>query len=138
MLTANAVIRKAKQKQYEGLGLVYRKFSTSTPWRILSIRDASAAAKTRNYAQEGILILLAPDHLRLDSKVHTICGAEVNEEIFGGTTHILFAHGPKAKRICYSTSHAETLAAICRLETSTLVSVRLAEILRSDQKPTLQ
>eukprot|EP00435_Cladocopium_sp_Y103_P061866 s1483_g23.t1 len=138
LLTANAVIRKAKQKQYEGLGLVYRRFSPSTPWRILSIHDAPAAAKTRNYAQEGILILLSQDQRRLDPKVHTVCGTDVNEEIFVGTAHISYAHGSKAKRICYSTSHAETLAAISGLEASTLVSVRLAEILMKDRKPTLQ
>ena len=135
---ANSVIRKAKQKQYYGMSLTYRRFSTSTPWRLLAIHDASAAAKGRNYAQEGVIILLAPDHLRLDRKIHTLCGTDVNEEIFGGPAHILYAHGAKAKRICYSTSHAETLAAISGLETSTLVSLRLAEILMKDRKPTLQ
>ena len=138
LLMANSVIRKAKQKQYHGLGLTYRRFSTSTPWRLLVIHDASAAAKGRNYAQEGVIILLAPDHLRLDQKIHTLCGTDVNEEIFGGPAHILYAHGAKAKRICYSTSHAETLAAISGLETSTLVSLRLAEIMMKDRKPTLQ
>ena len=138
LLMANSVIRKAKQKQYYGMGLTYRRFSTSTPWRLLAIHDASAAAKGRNYAQEGVIILLAPDHLRLDRKIHTLCGTDVNEEIFGGPAHILYAHGAKAKRICYSTSHAETLAAISGLETSTLVSLRLAEILMKDRKPTLQ
>ena len=138
MLNANALIKKAKQKQYNGLGLVYRHFPTTLPWRLLAIHDASAAARGRNYAQEGVIILLAPDHLQLDRRVHTISGDEVNEELFGGVAHILFAHGSKAKRICYSTSHAETLAAISGLETSTLVSLRMAEILMTERKPTLQ
>ena len=85
-----------------GMGLTYRRFSTSTHWRLLAIHDASAAAKGRNYAQEGVIILLAPDHLRLDWKIHTDCGTDVNEEIFGGPAHILYAHGAKAKRICYN------------------------------------
>ena len=90
LLTANALIKKAKQKQHHGLGLVYRHFPTSTlPWRLLAIHDASAAAKGRNYAQEGVIILLAPDHLLLDRRVHTISGTEVNEELFGGTAHIV-------------------------------------------------
>ena len=55
-----------------------------------------------------------------------------------GTGHILSAHGAKAKRISYSTSHAETLAAIAGLETSSLVSLRLAELLLPEKKPSLQ
>ena len=139
MLMANSVIRKAKQKQYYGMGLTYKRFSTSTPWRLLTIHDASAAAKGRNYAQEGVIILLAPDHLRLDQKIHTLCGTDVNEEVFGGPAHIsVCAWCQRPRRICYSTSHAETLAAISGLETSTLVSLRLAEILMKERKPTLQ
>ena len=44
----------------------------------------------------------------------------------------------KAKRVSYSTSHSETLAAISGLETVTLVSLRLAELLMPEKKPTLQ
>ena len=69
--------------------------------------------------------------------IHTISGLEVSEENFGGIGHILYAHGGKSKRISYSTSHAETRAAMAGLETSTLVSLRLAELLLPDKKPTL-
>ena len=49
----------------------------------------------------------------------------------------MFAHGAKARRISYSTSHSETLAAISGLETASLVALRLAELLVPTEKPTL-
>ena len=50
-----------------------------------------------------------------------------------------FSHmAQRAKRVSYSTSHSETLAAISGLETATLVSLRLAELLMPEKKPTLQ
>ena len=56
----------------------------------------------------------------------------------GGKCHILWAHGAKAKRVSYSTSHAETLSAVSGMETSTLVAVRLAELLYTPKPPTIQ
>ena len=135
---ANAVVKKAKLKQYENVGLIFRSFPRDVPWKLLCVHDASAASKGRTYAQEGVLVLLAPDHMNFDAKIHTINGENVAEEIFGGTAHILFSHGSKAKRVSYSTSHSETLAAISGLETATLVSLRLAELLMPEKKPTLQ
>lgn len=52
--------------------------------------------------------------------------------------HVLLAHGAKAKRVSYSTSHAETLSMVGGLETSALVMVRLAELLHPEPSPTLQ
>ena len=54
-----------------------------------------------------------------------------------GTAHLLHAQSTKAKRISYSTSHGETLAAITGLESSTMVSTRLAEVTYGSVKPTL-
>jgi len=68
--------------------------------------------------------------MSFDAKIHTINGENVAEEIFGGTAYILFSHGSKAKRVSYSTSHSETLAAISGLEAATL--------LMPEKKPTLQ
>ena len=137
-LQASAVVRKAKLKQYENLGLIFKKFPEDVPGKLLCIHDASAASNGRTYAQEGVLILLAPDNMKFDPKVHTINGENVEEQIFGGTAHILFSHGSKAKRVSYPTSHSETLAAVSGLETATLVSLRLAELLMPEKKPTLQ
>eukprot|EP00435_Cladocopium_sp_Y103_P007263 s3374_g2.t1 len=135
---ANAVVKKAKLKQYDNLGIVYRHFPTSTPWRLVAVHDASAASKDKIYSQEGIIIMLMQDHLNFDKKVHTINGLDVNKAHFGGEAHILFAHGGKSKRVSYSTSHSETLAAMSGLETSSMVSLRLAELLSPIRKPTLQ
>ena len=52
--------------------------------------------------------------------------------------HILYVQGSRSKPISYSTSHAETVAAISGLEISSLVSIRLCEILAKIKKPSLQ
>ena len=52
--------------------------------------------------------------------------------------HLLFAHGGKAKRVSYSTSHAETLSAIGGLEAGSMVSVRLTELWIPVVNPSLQ
>ena len=135
---ANSVVKKAKMSQYDEIGIVYRYIPTSSPWRLVAVHDASAASKDKIYSQEGIFILLMEDHLNFDKKVHTINGLNVKESHFGGDAHILFAHGGKAKRVSYSTSHSETLAAMSGLETASLVSLRLAELLSPVRKPTLQ
>ena len=135
---ANAIVKKAKMAQYRGVGIVYKHFPTTSPWRLVAVHDASSASKGKAYSQEGIMILLMQDNLNFNSQVHSITGLEVSEEHFGGAAHILFAHGAKAKRISYSTSHSETLAAISGLETASLVALRLAELLVPTEKPTLQ
>ena len=138
MHLANAIVKKAKMVQYKGLGITFKHFPTSVPWRLVAVHDASSASKGRAYSQEGIMILLMKDHLNLDPRVHSITGLEVSEEKFGGEAHILFAHGARAKRISYSTSHSETLAAISGLETASLVALRMAELLSPIKKPSLQ
>ena len=136
--TANAIVKKAKTKQYQDVGIIFRQFPANTSWRLAVVHDASSASKGRAYSQEGVMVLLMPDYLDLNKKIHTINGNEVSEKNFSGHARILFAHGGKSKRISYSTSHAETLAAMSGLEISTLVSLRLAELLLPDRKPTLQ
>jgi hypothetical protein len=84
------------------------------------------------------MILLMRDNLKFDKRIHSITGLEVSEHQFGGEAHILFAHGARAKRISYSTSHSETLAAISGLETASLVALRLAELPSPTRKPSLQ
>ena len=49
-----------KVKEFADLGLHYRYFCASH-LRLVCVHDASAATKTRHYAQEGILIYLAED-----------------------------------------------------------------------------
>ena len=52
--------------------------------------------------------------------------------------HVLHAHGGKAKRISYSTSHAETLSMVNGMESTVLVMVRLSEMMHISLQPTLK
>eukprot|EP00435_Cladocopium_sp_Y103_P033818 s172_g8.t1 len=109
--------------------------SRVTKATVQDLHMANAIGKA--YSQEGIMILLMQDNLNFNSQIHSITGLEVSEEHFGDA-HILFAHGAKAKRISYSTSHSETLAAFSGLETASLVALRMAKLLVPTEKPTLQ
>ena len=133
---ANNVIKKAQSELGQGLGLHFRKLRR--PHRLACIHDSSAAGNVRNYAQEGVLVLLCEDRLGNlpRDKEHTLSDAQC--ALMGGLGHILWAHGAKAKRISYSTSHAETLAGISGLEASTLVAVRIAEMFYLRRPASLQ
>ncbi|CAE7024435.1 fumA, partial [Symbiodinium sp. KB8] len=133
---ANIVIKKAQSELGQGLGLHFRKLRR--PHRLACIHDSSAAGNVRNYAQEGVLVLLCEDRLgeMPRDKEHTLSDAQC--ALMGGLGHILWAHGAKAKRISYSTSHAETLAGISGLEASTLVAVRIAEMFYLRRPASLQ
>ena len=138
MTNANNLVKKAQQPRYAEVGIVYKKFSNKVKWKLAAIHDASAASKGRAYSQEGVVILLMPDLLDLDPQIHTVNGNVMAEERFGGVAHILSAHGARSKRVSYSTSHSETLAAMSGLETASLVALRLSEIFSKQLKPTLQ
>lgn len=135
---ANVIVKKATMKDRINLGLHYRFMNPKCKLRLQCIHDASSASKGKCYAQEGVLVVLMPElddeMLRLDEMT---CDQAMIQKLssFG---HILFAHGGKAKRVSYSTSHAETLSAINGLEASGMVSTRLTELWLPEQKPTLQ
>ena len=133
---ANAVVARAKAEVGHGLGLHFRRLLP--PLRLACIHDSSAAGNTKQYAQEGVLILLMEDRVGDLGGLMEKTLEDRETAIMGGAAHILWGHGAKAKRISYSTSHAETLAAVSGLETSSLVAVRLAEILYMPRRPTIQ
>ena len=132
---ANQVVRKAQSEIGQGLGLYFRKLRA--PLRLACIHDSSAAGSVRQYAQEGVMVLLMEDHLR-DFDGYEEVMEDHQTHLMGGKCHVLWAHGAKAKRVSYSTSHAETLAAVSCMETSTLVAVRLGELLYTPKAPTIQ
>ena len=134
---ANDIVKRAQDKKYKDLAIIYRHFPRSSGWRLACVHDASSASQGRTYANEGILVLLTIDKLNIDDKIHDISGLHYDPELFGGPAHILWSQGNKAKRISYSTSHGETLAAINGLESSSLVALRLGELLINEKKPTL-
>ena len=134
---ANLVVRKAQDPRFRNLGLVYQKFSPQSRWRLACIHDASAPSKQRDYAQEGVLVLLVEDRLH-QAEDYEIDGDKIPEENFGGKAHVLWSQGSRSKRISYSTSHGETLAAINGMESASLVALRVSELLLPDGKPSLQ
>ena len=135
---ANQILLKVKE--FATIGLHYRVME-SPKVRLVCIHDASSASQGRHYAQEGLLICLAEDKFAdkaMDFETVFEDGendGEVGQH--GGFMHVLFASGSKAKRVSYSTSHAETLSMVGGMEASTLIMVRLAEIMHKDKAPTL-
>eukprot|EP00434_Breviolum_minutum_P045371 symbB.v1.2.040657.t1/scaffold7413.1/size11421/1 len=126
---ANQILQKVKE--FSTVGLHYRVME-SPQVRLVCIHDASSASQGRHYAQEGLLICLAEDKF---------AGEEMNfETVFeDGEGHqgVERHSGSKAKRVSYSTSHAETLSMVGGMEASTLIMVRLAEIMHKEKAPTL-
>ncbi|CAE7659853.1 unnamed protein product [Symbiodinium microadriaticum] len=123
---ANRVVQKAKHGDYINLGLHY--CFLKGPLRLMCTRDASSANKDRNYAQEGILVVLCEDGLNIDVNDYKLEASDALAMALGGKANVLWSRGAKAKRVSYSTSHAETLAAIGGLETVSLVTIRLSEL----------
>ncbi|CAE7721255.1 unnamed protein product [Symbiodinium sp. CCMP2592] len=107
--------------------------------RVRHLKEANTVV-ARAKAEVGCayIILLMEDRIGdMDGSMEKTL-SDHETAIMGGAAHILWGHGAKAKRISYSTSHAETLAAVSGLETSSLVAVRLAEVLYMSRRPTIQ
>eukprot|EP00439_Symbiodinium_sp_Y106_P004476 s9466_g1.t1 len=132
--SANALTERAKQ---DVEAAVYYRALPSKAYRIVCVHDASAATSTKNYAQEGVLVFLVADTVNF-AQEHITASDEFARHRLSGRAQLLHMQSNKAKRVSYSTSHGETLAAINGLECSTLVSARLAEITMGRTKPTIQ
>ena len=126
----------ARAKRDKEAAIHYRPLCTEH-YRIVTIHDASAATSTKNYAQEGVLVFLMSDTMDIQQE-HIVADEYFAKECLSGTAQLLHMQSNKAKRVSYSTSHGETLAAINGLECSTLVSTRLAEITYGGTPPTLK
>lgn len=135
---ANAVLKRAQGKDYSEVGLYFRKLDHSHGLRLACFHDSSSFTKDKAYAHEGVLVMLMEDHLCPEPDVYEITCSDEMVQRHGGRAHILWSHGAKAKRISYSTSHAETLAAISGHEAAVLVNVRISEMLHTTKEPTLQ
>ncbi len=123
---ANQAVDKARSDP--DIGLIYRPFKTKHR-RLVLVHDASSASKGRQFAQEDILVMLPDDHFAEKTlEAHHECD-DRDVQQHGGVMHVLFSHGAKAKRVSYSTSHAETLSMVNGIDASILVMVRLSEIL---------
>ena len=130
---ANSLVQRAKRDSEAAIH--YRPLDSDS-YRIVVIHDASAATSSKNYAQEGVLVVLMSDHLNVGEN-HIIADDNFARDKLSGFGQLLHMQSTKAKRISYSTSHGETLAALSGLECGTLVSTRLAEITFAKTKPTI-
>ena len=131
---SNDLVNRAKRDK--DAATFYRNLNT-TSYRIVCIHDASAATSSKNYAQEGVIVVLMADNLATEAN-HIVASDEFAKWRLSGKAQLLHMQSNKAKRISYSTSHGETLAAINGLECATLVSTRLSEITYGGCQPTLQ
>ena len=120
---ANSLVTKAK-KYAAGVGLHFPRLRP--PLSIRCVPDASHATKETSYAQEGVLVLLG-EEVTHGSRTRTDTHEVLDPTPLGGFCHILGSLSHKAKRVSFSTSHAETLAAIAGKELSQLIAIRLAE-----------
>ena len=130
---ANQVLEKVIE--FKDVGLYYRCFKTPHQ-RLVCIHDASSASKGRNYAQEGVLVGLADDYFHdktMDTEMVFDDDGPSGVQLHGGVFHVLHSSGGKAKRVSYSTSHAETLSMVGGMETTTLIMVRMAEIMHKEK-----
>ena len=133
---ANELIARA---QADKDAAIYRALQP-TKYRIVVVHDASAATSTKNYAQEGVLVFLMQDTVDIPSE-HLVATDDFAKYKLSGVAQLLHMQSNKAKRVSYSTSHGETLAAINGingLECATLVSTRLAEITYGPTRPSLK
>jgi len=135
---ANQILQKVKE--FSTVGLHYRVMEAPRV-RLVCIHDASSASQGRHYAQEGLLICLAEDKFAEKTMDYETVFEDGDNDggvgQHGGFMHVLFASCSKAKRVSYSASHAETLSMVGGMEASTLIMVRLAEIMHKDKAPTL-
>ncbi|CAL1138133.1 unnamed protein product [Cladocopium goreaui] len=132
---ANQILDKVNE--FKETGLYYCHFKGQHQ-RLMCIHDASSASKGRHYAQEGVLIGLSDDAFRDKTMNHETVFDDYNVKEHNGIFHVLHASGGKAKRVSYSTSHAETLSMVGGLEASTLIMIRLSEIYHVDRSPSLK
>ena len=131
---ANELIARAKADKEAA---IYYRALQPTRYRIVVIHDASAASSTKNYAQEGVLVFLMQDTIDIPAE-HLTATDDFAKYKLSGIAQLLHMQSNKAKRVSYSTSHGETLAAINGLECATLVSTRLAEITFGPTRPSLK
>ncbi|CAE7429695.1 PLA2G7, partial [Symbiodinium necroappetens] len=84
---ANRIVQKAKHPDHLDLGLHYRFLGGKL--RLLCIHDASSANKDRNYAQEGILVLLCEDNFFVGKDVYKVEASDSLTANLGGKDTIL-------------------------------------------------
>ena len=135
---ANQLLKRAQHDDYQDVGIYFMKLNPSRGLRLACFHDSSSFTKEKAYAHEGVMVLLMEDNIKTTEGEYEKTCDDFMAMKHGGRAHILWSHGAKAKRISYSTSHAETLAGISGVEASVMVNVRISELLHPDAQPSLQ
>ena len=126
MILVNQVIKRLKRQPGEEKRGIYIRRLTP-PLRLVSVSDAGAANKSSNYAGEGSGILLGEDRMYNHSTDKGDFLSEQDVNPHSGMFHALALTGTKAKRVSYSTSHAETNAAAATIPYGGFVGLRYTE-----------
>ena len=92
---ANGLVKKAIQEAGQGMGLYFQKLQG--PLRLACVHNSSAAGSVRNYAQEGILVLLCEDRMKQFDREYEHVLDDQQCKALGGRCHILWAHGAKRR-----------------------------------------
>ena len=83
---ANDLILRAKDDKEAAI--YYRALPHDMNYRIVCIHDASAASSTRNYAQEGVLIVLMSDTIDIHEE-HIVCTDAFAADRLSGRAQLL-------------------------------------------------
>jgi hypothetical protein len=123
---ANSVVLRAK-KYREGVGLYFRPLQL--PLKVLITADAGANIKHTNYYREGCGIFIMHDDLRHSKRQVRLEHSDKDNLALSGAAHWIGGFGRKAKRVPWSTSQGETLAAVGAEELGQMIAARVTEIL---------
>jgi len=126
LITVNQVIKRL-QKSVEGERRGVYLWKLHPPLRVVTVSDASSANSTSNYATEGSCVLLGEDRLPSFTTEKGDWLSEKDVATQSGRFHNLGLYSSKAKRVSYSTSHAETNAAAKTIPMGGLLSLRYTE-----------
>ena len=121
----NKVVKKAKRHAGD-FGIRFPKLRP--PLRLCEFTDASHATRQSSYAMEGMVTLLMEETGLFFDKASADL-TDVQARQLAGRAHLLAWCGRKAKRISYSTSHAETLAICSGKDIAVMINLRLTELL---------
>ena len=129
---ANQLLKRAQHDDFKDVGIYFMKLNPSRGLRLACFHDPIPFTKEKAYAHEGVMVLLMEDNLTTSEGEYEKDCDDFMAMKQGGRAHVLWSHSAKAKRLSYSTSHAETLAGISGVEASVMVSVRISELLPTD------
>ena len=94
------------------------------------ITDAGANTKYSNYYREGTLVVIMQDDMEKDAtkRVIEMEHSDLDNIGLSGQGHIVGSFGRRAKRVSWSTSQGECLAAVGGEELGQMIAARYTEV----------